>query len=352
MSTRPRHFNRHFNPDKSGLGHPNVEKYNSNLWLGYYDATNHHFHGYLDDVSIYDRALTDAEITKMSNNQMGRYEYHHTNALGSNIVLTDDHKNVLARYEYDVFGDVRSEVGTSDNPRKFTGKEYESDVKLYYYAARYYDPYTGRFTQRDPAGDGINWYTYVDNNPLAFIDSNGLRRLSIHERNLARDFFGDMIHLDRVTIRDNNLIARRLSDNDAAMTINNTIFGRDMSDDLLIHELVHVWQFNNVRIEPITAGITHLVAEAIGKHRELYEYEIDPLGDPNRKSFREYSFEEQAAIIQDAYMVLVEEWKPINNKMFNYGGQKVTDELKEQYQHLVNEFKKWHEELQSSGSQH
>ena len=48
---------------------------------------------------------------------------------------------MLVRYEYDVFGAIRSEVGTSDNPRKFTGKEYESDVKLYYFAARYYDPY-------------------------------------------------------------------------------------------------------------------------------------------------------------------------------------------------------------------
>ena len=57
------------------------------------------------------------------------------NALGSNIVLTGDDQNVLVRYEYDVFGAMRSEVGTSDNTRKFTGAEYESDVKLYCSAA-------------------------------------------------------------------------------------------------------------------------------------------------------------------------------------------------------------------------
>ena len=79
------------------------------------------------------------------------------------------------RYEYDVFGAIRSEVGTGGNPRKFTGKEYESDVKLYYYGARYYDPYTGRFTQRDPIGDGNNWYAYARNNPLRYIDPTGLR---------------------------------------------------------------------------------------------------------------------------------------------------------------------------------
>ena len=80
---------------------------------------------------------------------------------------------MLVRYEYDVFGAIRSAVGTSDNPRKFTGKEYESDVRLYYFAARYYDPYIGRFTSRDPAGDGLNWYIYTENNPLKYIDPSG-----------------------------------------------------------------------------------------------------------------------------------------------------------------------------------
>ena len=65
--------------------------------------------------------------------------------MGSNIVLlTDDNQNVLVRYEYDVFGAIRNETGTSDNTRKFTGKEFDADSNLYYYAARYYDPYIGQ----------------------------------------------------------------------------------------------------------------------------------------------------------------------------------------------------------------
>ena len=157
------------------MGLPGLEAATTEaLWLGYYDGTSHHLNGYLDDVSIYDRALSDAEITSLSNNQAGRYEYHHINALGSNIVLTDDAKNVLVRYEYDVFGAVRSETGTSDNVRKFTDKEWESDVKLYYFAARYYAPYIGRFVSRDPAGDGVNWYIYTENNPLKYIDPSGM----------------------------------------------------------------------------------------------------------------------------------------------------------------------------------
>ena len=61
----------------------------------------------------------------------------HVNALGSNIVLTDDNQKVLVRYEYDVFGAIRAETGSSDNTRKFTGKEFDADSNLYYYGARY-----------------------------------------------------------------------------------------------------------------------------------------------------------------------------------------------------------------------
>ena len=74
------------------------------LWVGHHDGR--HFMGFLKEVSVYDRALSDAEIANLANGVDGRYEYHHVNALGSNIVLTDDDKNVLVRYEYDVFGAI------------------------------------------------------------------------------------------------------------------------------------------------------------------------------------------------------------------------------------------------------
>ena len=89
-------------------------------------------------------------------------------------MLTDDNENVLVRYEYDVFGAIRAEAGASDNPRKFTGKEWEADVGLYHMGARPYDPYIGRFTQRDPIGDGLNWYAYAYNNPMKYVDPTGM----------------------------------------------------------------------------------------------------------------------------------------------------------------------------------
>ena len=154
------------------------------------DSSTHRFSGTLDDVSIYGRALSDREIADLANIVDKRYQYHHLNALGSNIVLTNDNQKVLVRYEYDIFGAIRSETGTCDNTRKFTGKEFDADSNLYYYGARYYDPYIGRFTQRDPIGDGVNWYAYVANNPLKFIDPTGMRGVNAKEREALTFTFG------------------------------------------------------------------------------------------------------------------------------------------------------------------
>ncbi|HUU19593.1 MAG TPA: RHS repeat-associated core domain-containing protein [Sedimentisphaerales bacterium] len=69
----------------------------------------------------------------------------------------------------------RPQTPTS-NPYMFTGRRFDIETGLYYYRARYYNPHIGRFMQTDPVGygDGINWYLYCGNNPLAFVDPTGL----------------------------------------------------------------------------------------------------------------------------------------------------------------------------------
>jgi RHS repeat-associated protein len=95
--------------------------------------------------------------------------------LGSIIALSNENKEIVERYSYDVFGgpNTTSSIG---NPYLFTGRRYDPEAGLYYYRARYYAYDIGRFLQTDPIGytAGLNLYAYCGNNPIVLIDPWGL----------------------------------------------------------------------------------------------------------------------------------------------------------------------------------
>lgn len=85
---------------------------------------------------------------------------------------------ILCRYEYDAFGNIVNEEETITNRYGFTGEMHDDITDMYYLRARYYAPYTGRFTQADTYhGDGLNLYVYAENNPVKYVD------LSRHYKN-------------------------------------------------------------------------------------------------------------------------------------------------------------------------
>ncbi|MEX2392245.1 MAG: RHS repeat-associated core domain-containing protein [Dehalococcoidia bacterium] len=93
--------------------------------------------------------------------------------LGSVTALTDDAGATTDTYTYDVFGEVRSHIGSSPNYWQFTGEQSDADSRLQYLRARFYDQATGRFVGRDPLTIG-NRYSYVMNNPVNLVDPSGL----------------------------------------------------------------------------------------------------------------------------------------------------------------------------------
>jgi len=77
---------------------------------------------------------------------------------------------------YDAFGNLNDKSGDSDNNRLANTKERTASIGLDNHGFRYYNPVTGRYISRDPAGypEGLNNYLYVLNNPINRIDPLGL----------------------------------------------------------------------------------------------------------------------------------------------------------------------------------
>ena len=104
---------------------------------------------------------------------------YHYNAIGNTIAITNQTGTIINKYAYTPFGRLANEEETLSQPFKFVGK-YGIMLEqngLYYMRARYYDAETGRFISEDPigfAGGDVNLYGYVQNNPVMFIDPEGL----------------------------------------------------------------------------------------------------------------------------------------------------------------------------------
>ena len=85
---------------------------------------------------------------------------------------------VVNSYEYDSYGRIEASIEGIANPFTYTGREQDPESGLYYYRARYYDPEIGRFLSEDPIGftaRDLNLYRYVGNNPVKFVDPDGLK---------------------------------------------------------------------------------------------------------------------------------------------------------------------------------
>lgn len=103
----------------------------------------------------------------------GVLTYLHVDGLGSVLRTTNSAGAVTASRRYDVFGNF--ELGAT-NGYAFTGREWDSEIGLYYYRARFYDPKVGIFISEDPVDfrDGLTRYAYVLSNPPNLIDPEGL----------------------------------------------------------------------------------------------------------------------------------------------------------------------------------
>jgi RHS repeat-associated protein len=79
------------------------------------------------------------------------------------------------QYTYEPFGGTAPSGTAASNSFQYTGRENDG-IGIFYYRARYYNPVLGRFISEDPIGflGGMNFYSYVGNDPINFSDPMGL----------------------------------------------------------------------------------------------------------------------------------------------------------------------------------
>jgi RHS repeat-associated protein len=105
----------------------------------------------------------------------GATTYYQADGLGSITSLSSTAGALAQTYTFDSFGKQTASSGSLTNPFQYTAREFDVETSLYNFRARYYDPNPGRFLSEDPIdfSGGINFYAYVGNNPLVYVDPDG-----------------------------------------------------------------------------------------------------------------------------------------------------------------------------------
>jgi RHS repeat-associated protein len=125
----------------------------------------------------------------------GRLLYYTGDQTNSTRLVTDDVGSILYSAAFDPFGQIRAQTGSIDPLFKFSGKERDIESQLDYFDARYYDNSSYRFLSIDPllivdraCLDPQRWnlYSYCMNNPLTFIDPDGMDAISAQDGHKGR----------------------------------------------------------------------------------------------------------------------------------------------------------------------
>jgi len=177
--------------------------------------------------------------------------YLHVDQLGTPRVMTTSTKAIGWSWNPDPWGNPG--VGLSGFGPRMPGQYYDGLTGDYQNWNRDYNSTTGRYLQSDPIGldSGINTYTYVNNNPLRYVDPLGLRPLTPAEKSALAPYIPGE-DLNNADLHDGE-VPWYLSSQMDGITRGNDIYFRPGKYDpctpagiaLLGHELVHVGQYRN-----------------------------------------------------------------------------------------------------------
>ena len=107
--------------------------------------------------------------------------YYLNDHLGTAQLLVDAAGTVIWQGDAQPFGQVTEVINQIDHRFRFPGQMVDPESGLYYNWHRFYDPATGRYLSPDPIGldGGMNLYAYADQNPINYVDPDGLNPLAL-----------------------------------------------------------------------------------------------------------------------------------------------------------------------------
>lgn len=133
----------------------------------------------------------EQETEPFGKDEIAFYQCDH---LGTPQELTDHEGKVAWSAQYKAWGQAKEAISAAAykagirNPIRFQGQYFDDETGLHYNRYRYYDPHSGRFISRDPAGllGGFNVHSYAPN-PIHWVDPLGLAPIWDCKSNKWRD---------------------------------------------------------------------------------------------------------------------------------------------------------------------
>jgi RHS repeat-associated protein len=125
---------------------------------------------------------TDQRVpTSMQQN--GETYYLHYDQVGTLKAISDTNHNIVKEITYDTYGNILQDSNPSFKiPFGFAGGLHDTDTNLVHFGYREYDPYTGKWTTKDPIdfnGGDSNLYGYVLQDPVNLVDPEGVQRFRL-----------------------------------------------------------------------------------------------------------------------------------------------------------------------------
>jgi RHS repeat-associated protein len=165
-----RRIEKRVDPDGSGPSPATIERFIYDrdhiklVFNGSNQLIRRYLHGPMIDQVLADETNTSQVFWALSDHQ-GTVRDWMTNT-----------GTIQKHIRYNSFGQITTQSGIFNNRFWYTGREWDSEIGLYFYRARYYDPGVGRFIGEDPIGfegGDSSLYRYVLNSPPQWVDPFG-----------------------------------------------------------------------------------------------------------------------------------------------------------------------------------